>query len=137
MYYLDKLKYIITDSDISIQSLHLRIDALAVTAHNKLNIEDSHIFNCAISTAKYSLQYWEINLPEWYEVFGITTTKGWFSWKDVGVADVAGAVAGATGCETAALCGPIGWKVWAAGVIGGSAGSSAYSAVEQVLKHYL
>jgi hypothetical protein len=51
----------------------------------------------AIDIGTSSLEYWDANTDKWIDLFGSRSVRGWFSWKKLGKADVAGAAAGAVG----------------------------------------
>lgn len=85
--------------------------------------------------AKSTLQYWEDNLDEWcYTLTGIDIgeEKG-FNWKQLGKADVGGAIGGVGGWGVAALFrGPVGWGVAGAAALGGAVTGSLADVIDQV-----
>ncbi len=149
--FLDELNAIMSDNDHDLKSLQKRIISIENRAVNNLVEEEYAVILAATSVAKYTLEYWSENLDKWSVLLsGNTATLQTmprlksgnaeseeddnFSWKEVGKADVGGAVAAAAGSGVGYLVagGPVGWKAWAGIVAGGAAAGSVGDAIEQL-----
>ena len=109
--------------------------------------EERNYIYAATTIGIESIIYWSENLDDWYYVVSSNDAdlmaknaqlKGWFNWKDVGNEDISGAIGGAVG---GAIVGSVAGGVGAvpgaaAGCVAGGIGSSATSAVRQLIDHY-
>jgi hypothetical protein len=98
--------------------------------------DDQYIVIVAVEMAKESLSYWEANHLEWEKLLPLfenvpETGSRWFNWREVGKADVAGAVRGAIRGFFAS--GPAGML---SGAASDALGSSAANAIGQLWDHY-
>ncbi len=155
--FLDDLNLVMSDDDGDLESLQARILEIEKEAVMKMEEEDYIVILVATSVAKNTLAYWHANLDEWVELLSedvdsfqqkndVKEVQGAkevqteednrvdFSWKLVGKEDVAGAFGAAfgSGVSYVLTAGPVGWKVWAAIVVGGAAGTSAQNAIGQL-----
>lgn len=126
--FISEIEAIMKDDDTSIESVLNRILIVQERAVTALSEEELTVILTATSIAANTCSYW-------HEYFNDNTLmRADFSWKEVGVADVCGAVAGAVAAGARwVFCGPPGWKLTAALVVGGAAGGSAANAVKQLL----
>lgn len=101
-------------------------------ANNECSEEERIAIIAAIEIGTNSLTYWSEHIAEWAAVFStdLKSTKGWFNWKNVGGADVKGAVTGGvTGAITGAGAG--------IGALGGGVGASAGAAALELWNHWV
>lgn len=125
--FIDEIEIIMKDTDLSIESVLNRISKVQDGAINNLSEEELAVVLTATSIAANTCSYW-------HNYFKENILRADFSWKEVGVSDVGGAVAGAVAAGARwVFCGPPGWKLTAALVVGGAAGASAANAVKQLL----
>lgn len=125
--FIDEIEVVMKDDDLSLQSVLYRISDIQERAIATLSEEELFVILTATSVVANTCSYW-------HSYFNDNSLRAPFSWKKVGVSDVSGAVGGAVAAGARWLfCGPPGWKLTAALVIGGAAGSSVANAVSQLL----
>ncbi|PID94725.1 MAG: hypothetical protein CSA89_00755 [Bacteroidales bacterium] len=101
-------------------------------ANKECSKEEQVAIMAALEIGTNSMIYWDKNINEWIRIVSLETKqlRGWFSWKDVGGADVKGTV---TGTVTALVTGA-GVPVSA---LGGGLGASAGQAAFQLWNHFV
>lgn len=131
--------------DESISELNKIIDQISLDAATKPeNDIDILVLFSAAYIARESLEYWHNNIESWYELSSTKSKVGsasfdeimWFSWREVALRDVGGAVGG---CVAGAVVGAVlasGPGCVTTGLIMGT-GMSVASGVYQVLDHVL
>jgi hypothetical protein len=119
------------------------LDELEDKAINTLTEEEAQVIPIGAEVEKTSITYWYENMDEWDEVINSnegarnSRTKGWFSWSEVGGADVAGAVGGAVGAAAVNVVPGLGQASYGAAIVGGATAASAADAVIQAWKHFV
>ncbi|MBC7651305.1 MAG: hypothetical protein H7101_06105 [Deinococcales bacterium] len=149
--FLDQLNVILSDDDNSITSIISRIEQLEMTASTFSDEEKYVVFSASV-VAKNSFSYWNEHFDDWQNLFhsnnfnlgtlstgnlgssGNYQTLGAVNWKNVGKADVAGAVGGAIRSGVGLFFGPVGWGSFGLSVIGTALGGSGTAAVYQWLQ---
>lgn len=124
---LKSLDSVVSDSDDNIFSILSRIKSI----ENRLphsGLDERSLKECFAMTsiASNTMVYWytkSITPSDPFELVLHANNAG-YSWKDMGKADLGGAIIGAVRTAAMLFIGPIGWKVWAANVLGSAAGAS-------------
>ncbi|WP_461641629.1 hypothetical protein [Labilibaculum euxinus] len=129
---------ILTSSDNDVNNTIAALDVLQETVKS-LPEDDQYVISAALEIAEQSAKYWSDNLNDWETALNgddFTRTKGWFSFKNVVIADVAGAVSGAVYAAIANAIPGAGQVAYGASILTAAAAGSAYNAVDQILQHY-
>lgn len=128
--YADQLFDLMSDNDVTLESLQARIVKIEKDAAEDKKISEEELlqFYACTAVAYYTLDYWQNDFKE------IEKTRAQFSWKALGKSDVEGAFIGATalGAEWLIVGGPIAWKACAAVIVGGAVGGSAWNVIDQL-----
>lgn len=145
-FYLSSLNNILIDEDNSLGSLKERIHILetAISQAN-LNASEQAILYTATNTASSSLSYWNENYNNWVDTLPLSidgfpprpegTLNGGNKvsvWKNVGKADIAGAIAGAVGAAVLNIAPGPGQVAYGSAIISGAASASIYEGVMSV-----
>ena len=101
-----------------------------------LSVERAQVILVSTEIGKASIKYWDKNLAEWQQVLTESQNKklkeGWFSFSEVVGADVAGGAGAAVTTAIINAAPGAGQVAYGSAILGGAAGGSTVSVVEQV-----
>jgi hypothetical protein len=131
--YLDEILNLVANSSHNIYYLQDNLTYIENRVYN-LPVEEGELILAAISIARESSNYWNQNYTVWQTevnefIYATARTKGDVNWGGVAAVDVAGAISVGIATSKAAVVPFVGWKFWAACVVGGAAISSGATAI--------
>ncbi|MAC94228.1 MAG: hypothetical protein CMC96_01870 [Flavobacteriales bacterium] len=123
-YYLSSLNSALENQSLSVSEIVSVFNDVKADAKDNLSSDEFYVILSAVEVGKNTIQYWDDNIEEWYDLYTDQGGSTSISWRGAGEADVKGAIGGAI--SAAISGGGIGIGA-AAGAIGGS---TAYVVVE-------
>lgn len=131
--FLGVLNEAINDSTLNLEETIAIFEDVRERIKNECEEDESYLILMAIEIGVNSLTYWHTNFDRWIALFE-TPNKAANpdDWKQLGKADINAGVSTAAGIGIARCFGPVGWKVWAAGTLGGALAGSVNDALNRI-----
>lgn len=131
--YLNEILHLLATSSNNIYYLQDNLTNIENRVYN-LTVEEGELVLAAISIARESSNYWNQNYAVWQNtldeyIYANARTEGDVSWGGVAAVDVAGAISVGINTSKAVVVPFVGWKFWAACVVGGAVISSGATAI--------
>lgn len=136
--YLDELHSILLEDEAELDAIKANIEVLERAAYEDKDLDNHDLGTifCATRVASYSISYWTDNLVRWEAALGdMMTAKGKTPGRraaEIAVADVGGAVGGATYAWAANVFPGIGQATYAGAIVGGAITCSVAAGVYHI-----